>query len=95
MADNNEKIMTLNLGGKKGVNIDKSKYDTVKNSIITILGSKGQVTLSELGALVESDLANKFDGRVGWYLMAVKLDLEARGAIIRIPKKVPQTLTLK
>lgn len=95
MADKNEKIMTLNLGDKKGVNIDKSKYDTVKNSIISILGSKGQVTLSELGALVESDLANKFDGRVSWYLMAVKLDLEARGTIVRVPKIVPQTLTLK
>ena len=95
MSDNSEKIMTLNLNGKQGVNILKSRYDMMKDSIITILNDKGQVSLAELGTLVEKDLANTFDGKIGWYLMAVKLDLEARGILVRVPNKVPQSLTLK
>ncbi len=89
-----EKIMTLNLNGKKGVNILKSKYETVKQSILVTLKDKGEVTLEELNTLVEEDLNNSFDGKVGWYLMAVKLDLEVRGLIKRVPNKTPQKLTL-
>jgi hypothetical protein len=91
---NDEKILTLNLDGKKGVNILKSKYDMMSITIITILKNKGQVTLSELGEEVEAELQNKFDGKIGWYLMAVKLDLEARGIIVRLPNKTQQTLKM-
>ena len=38
--------------------------------------------------------ARDFDGKTGWYLMAVKLDLEVRNIIQKVPKKTPQTLTL-
>lgn len=95
MDDNTEKIMTLNLDGKKGVNILKSRYDMMSSAIIETLKSEGQATLAELGNKVEANLQNKFDGKIGWYLMAVKLDLEARGTIVRVPGKVPQTLALK
>lgn len=95
MDNATEKIMTLNLDGKKGVNILKSRYDMMSNAIIAVLKSQKQATLVELGKLVEANLHNKFDGKTGWYLMAVKLDLEARGTIARVPGKVPQTLALK
>ena len=36
----------------------------------------------------------KFDGSISWYVTTIKLDLEARGIIERIPKKRPQTLKL-
>ncbi len=90
-----EKIVTLNLDGKKGVNILKSRYVMMKDAILETLRSNGQTTLTELSSLVESDLGKKFDGKIGWYLMAVKLDLEARGTIVRVPNRTPQTLTLK
>ena len=89
-----EKYMTLNLNGKKGVNILRSRYETMKSSILTILGGKGEVTLAELNSLVEADLGGKFDGKIGWYLMAVKLDLEAREIIKKVPNKTPQRLTI-
>ncbi len=95
MADETEKILTLNLDGKKGVNILKYRYDMMSIAIMDVLKTEKQVTLAELGKQVETNLQDKFDGRIGWYLMAVKLDLEARGTIVRIPNKVPQTLTLK
>lgn len=94
ISESEEKFMTLNLDGKKGVNILKRRYVMMKDSIITILKDKEEVTLTELRELVEADLAKKFDGRIGWYLMAVKLDLEAREVIKKVPKKTPQTLTL-
>ncbi len=93
-TDQEEKIMTLNLNGKKGVNISKQKYQLMKDAILKILKKKDEVTLAELNTLVESDLGDSFDGRVGWYLMAVKLDLEAREIISKIPNKTPQRLTL-
>lgn len=95
MNNSSEKILTLNLDGKKGVNILKSRYDMMSNAIISVLENKEQVTLVVLGNLVEADLHSKFDGKIAWYLMAVKLDLEAKGIIMRVPNKAPQTLTLK
>lgn len=89
-----EKILTLNLNGKNGVNIYKSRYDIMRKSLLSILDKRGEVTLPELNSLVEIDLEGKFDGKIGWYLMAVKLDLEARSIIGKVPNKSPQTLTL-
>jgi hypothetical protein len=88
------KILTLNLDGKKGVNIDKSKYDQVRNAILETMKLKEMIPLAELSEAVQQKLENKFEGRVGWYFMAVKLDLEMRGEIERVGKKSPQTLKL-
>jgi hypothetical protein len=90
-----EKIMTLNHDGKKGVNISKDKYDVMRDAIISVITKQKQVTLSELGAQVERELAYSLDGKIGWYLMAVKLDLEVRGVITKVPGVSPQTLSLK
>jgi hypothetical protein len=90
-----EKILTLNLEGKKGVNISKDKYVTVRNSIISILLKHKSIATLELSDLVKKDLGDIFDGKTGWYFMAVKLDLEARGEIERIANIKPQTLRMR
>jgi hypothetical protein len=82
-----EKILTLNLNGKKGVNILKSKYDEVKKSIVFILSGVESMTMSELSQRVANNLEDSFDGKIGWYYMAVKLDLEVRGVIARVQTK--------
>jgi len=41
------------------------------------------------------DLSEEFDGKVVWYIVSVKLDLEARGIIERIPKTSPHQIRLK
>ena len=48
----------------------------------------------DLPAAVESALERPFDGSVSWYVTTVKLDLEARGVIVRVPKARPQRLRL-
>jgi membrane peptidoglycan carboxypeptidase len=90
-----EKILTLNHDGKKGVNIDKVKYDQVRNAILDVMKSQETITMADLSEAVKQKLEGKFDGKIGWYFMAVKLDLEVRGEIERVAKITPQTLRIK
>lgn len=90
--------MTLHPEGKAGVNIEKSTYQTVREGILAVLREHpAGVTLQELPTLIKPHLENgDFPARasVTWYCVTVKLDLEARGEIERIPKVTPQRLRL-
>ena len=90
----NEKIMTLHPDGKQGVNIDKIKYDTVRQEIETVLHAQPGSSFSELTDTVGQRIGDSFDGSVGWYVTTVKLDLEARGVLERIDGRSPQRLRL-
>lgn len=92
MLDN--KILTLHPQGKKGVNIDRDKYETLKNFILETVRSRGQISYQELNELGETTLTDSFPGSVPWYLVTVKLDLEARGLLERVPKTSPHELRL-
>lgn len=89
-----EKILTLHPEGKQGVNISKEKYDIVRSAILSILGQQQETPFKDLPAEVERSLEKEFDGSISWYVVTVKLDLEARGLIIRIPNSSPQRLRL-
>lgn len=89
-----EKIMTLHPAGKSGVNISKKKYDAVRQSILGSLRTHGQMTFTDLINDVGRQLEGTFDGSISWYVTTVKLDLEARGVIERIPGQTPQRLRL-
>lgn len=91
---NEERIMTLHPRGKKGVNILKRRYDIISNFIIKILSEKEEITFQEIADLAVKKLTPTFDGKVIWYLVSVKLDLEARNIIKRIPKTSPHKLKL-
>lgn len=90
-----EKILTLHPQGKHGVNILKRKYIVLKNFILKTIRQRKEITFEELCDLAEDELTNSFDGKVLWYLVTVKLDLEARGLIERIPKTSPHKLRIK
>ena len=89
-----EKIMTLHPEGKAGVNIDKGKYDTMREAIVSNLQAQGMMTFKELNDAVGAQLNGRFDGSIGWYYTTVKLDLEARGVLERVPKTSPQQIRL-
>lgn len=91
---NDDRILTMHPSGKQGVNILRSRYDIIRDYIITSIGDAGELTFSDLGDNAVTDLSASFDGKVLWYITTVKLDLEARGLIERIPKRNPQTLRL-
>jgi len=77
---------------KQGVRIDQTKYKTVRNAILHNLRQYGSMTFTQLGALVEEELRDDFAGSVTWYYTTVKLDLEARGEIRRVPDSRPQVI---
>ena len=86
--------MTLHPAGKAGVNIDKRKYETVRAVIRQALQAHGTLTFTELVEEAGRKLEGSFAGSISWYVTTVKLDLEARGEIARVPKSRPQRLEL-
>jgi hypothetical protein len=91
MLDEN-KIMTLHPQGKKGVNISFEKYDTVKTFILDKVDEAGEISYKRISDLAVEELQPYFDGKVVWYIVSVKLDLEARNIIERIPKRSPHEI---
>jgi len=90
-----EKILTLHPQGKKGVNISLAKYNMVKDAILHFIKKEKDISFGDLSDCVIEKLQSTFDGKVIWYVVSVKLDLEARGIIERIPKTSPHRLRMK
>jgi hypothetical protein len=87
-----EKIMTQHPQGKQGVNISRAKYNTIKTAILDVLQKDERLTFTQLADQINAKLEGNFDGSIGWYVTVVKLDLEARNIIERIPKTKPEQL---
>ena len=79
--------------GKSNKPIEKGDYETFKSAILSALRRK-QLTHTELLNELTTSLHGKFTGNVGWNLMVVKLDLEARNLIERTSSS-PQKYRLK
>jgi len=84
-----EKILTKHPLGKKGVNISKEKYETLKKAILAALQKK-ELTHTDLFTQLNKGLKGKFTGNISWYGETVKLDLEARKIIQRNTEKPPK-----
>lgn len=79
-----EKILTSNPDpAKKGVKIDKSRYELMRSIMLDILEKQGPLSVKNLiEAVVERvEKKGKVEYSVGWCAIAVKLDLEAKGEI--------------
>jgi hypothetical protein len=88
-----ERIMTKHPLGKSGKNIDRKKYDTLRDAILSAL-RKNDLTHTELFGRLNKSLKSKFSGNISWYGETVKLDLEAKKIIERTASK-PQKYRLK
>jgi hypothetical protein len=80
--------------GKQGVRISRAKYDQMRAAIIATLRTRGEITFTDLAQAINAQLRGKFDGSIMWYVTTVKLDLEARKVIRRVPKTKPPQLRL-
>lgn len=87
-------IRTLHPEKKQGVNISRQKYDMIRKAILCVLQSQKEITFMNLSRAVEKDMNGNFEGSVTWYVTTVKLDMEARGEIKRVPKSRPQLVRL-
>lgn len=93
---NTKTIATKNPGkGKQGPRIDAERYDAMKIALLAVIPKTGDgVRFSDLEALVKKRLpkAAFVGASIPWYATVVKLDLEARGLIRRVPGSSPQRL---
>ena len=76
------------------VRLDKATYNAVHEAILNNLRQYGPMTFTQLGALIEEELHSTFTGSVLWYCTTVKLDMEARGEIRRVPNSRPQMIEI-
>ncbi|MCK6539021.1 MAG: hypothetical protein L6Q26_03090 [Anaerolineales bacterium] len=89
-----ETIRTLHPEKKQGVNISKDKYDIIRKAIFSTLKQNREMPFMKLARAVEKEMNGNFEGSVTWYVTAVKLDMEARGEIKRVPNSRPQLVRL-
>lgn len=88
-------ILTRHPQGKKGVNILLRRYEQVKVILLDLVKAHEDISFEDLSDQATKQLmANGFDGKPLWYIVTVKLDLEARGDLERIPKTSPHRLRL-
>jgi len=87
-------IRTLHPEKKQGVNINRQKYETIRTAILSTLEVEKEMTFMNLSRAVEKKVNGNFDGSVTWYVTTVKLDMEARGEIKRVPNSRPQLVRL-
>jgi hypothetical protein len=93
-----ERIMTLHPAGRSGVNIEKARYETMRRALLKVIPRRAEgVAFRDLPQLVRPHLDREVFGKasVSWYVTTVKLDLEARALIERVPRKRPQHLRRK
>ena len=88
-----QKFQTIHPSGKSYVNTDKQKYHLIKDLILKSLKQK-QLTFTDLTNQIKKELKSNFQGSIPWYTEVVKLDLEARKLIQRIPNTKPQLYKL-
>jgi hypothetical protein len=90
-----ELFLTVNPdSGAQGLRIEKAKYDVVRGAILENLRVYGSMTFTQLSDMVEEQLQEDFDGSVMWCFTTVKLDMETRGELRRVPKSKPQLIEL-
>lgn len=87
-------IRTLHPEKKQGVNISKEKYEIIRKAILSTLHTQQEISFMNLSRAVEKEVHGKFDGSVMWYVTTVKLDMEARGEVKRVPNSRPQLVKL-
>ncbi len=86
--------------GGKPTRILRWKFDAMRDAILASVGNDEQGTpFRDLRGGISAALDRSLDatrreefGSVGWYLMTVKLELEVRGEIERVPGASPQRL---
>jgi hypothetical protein len=87
-------VRTLHPQKKQGVNISRQKYEIIREAILCVLKAEKEITFMKLSRAVEKEVKGNFEGSVTWYVTTVKLDLEARGEIKRVPNSRPQLVRL-
>lgn len=96
MGGNVGKFQTIHPeAGKQGTNIDAGMYEAMKAALLRVVpADDAGFPFQDLADAVRPHLPDELFGNasVSWYVVTVKLDLEARGLIERVPGARPQRL---
>ena len=92
-----DRVQTLHPDpSKSGPRILRWKYETVRRAILSALpADEPGFLFKDLNGAVRGALTEDERGALGsasWYVVTVKLDLEARGEVSRVPGAQPQRL---
>ena len=95
MATKEATILTKNVNkGVGGTRVNKAKYEAFRKAILAVVPkSKTGMPFKNMPKLVAKKIPQEMlptKGSASWYTTVVKLDLEARGLIERIPGETPQ-----
>lgn len=79
--------------GKRGLRVNQARYDAMRRALLaSIPRSNAGVAFVDLPDLVRPRLPADWTGSVKWHVTTVKLDMETRGEIERVPGATPQRL---
>jgi hypothetical protein len=93
--DDDGKYLPQHPEGKRTLRVDGDKYQTIYQAFREIVtDSEQEYVLEDVTEAIESTLGKTFDGSIQWHVNVVKVDLEARGLIERIPNEQPQKIRL-
>ncbi len=99
MANDDKVLCETPSPGKQPTRIERWKYDLLRSAILAELPEKGEgVPFQELAGRIQSRISPaelERLGSIGWYTTTVKLDLEVKGEIERVPGKRTQHLRLR
>jgi hypothetical protein len=100
MSEDNDKILIESVtspGFTERVN--RAKYEAMRDALMAILpGVSGALSVADAKTALMPYLSQEyFPGgeKVGWWLKAVQLDLEAKGVIARAPGKPVRLFKVK
>ena len=81
MKEENEKVQTFLPDGTKGEHILKSKYERWSKFILSALDTEENITLNDILERARTQTTVSQHNEIGWNILHVKRDLEARGLI--------------
>ncbi|MCY4309608.1 MAG: hypothetical protein OXC57_15240 [Rhodobacteraceae bacterium] len=96
MSEDHVACRTPTLGKKGETRIPKWKFDCVRKAILACL-RENQLPFAELTDTVRKCLSSEElnnMGSQGWHVATVKLELEVRGEIRRLPQKGKQIIEI-
>jgi len=76
-----EKMLTLLVTGKPGVNIPLKRYNLMRDTLLGILAEYPEIGYKEMTSLTQERLKGMLDGSIMWLTETVKNDLMGRGII--------------
>ena len=93
-SDLQEPVFTIH-SREHGVNILKHRYSLIEKFILTILEEEGPSSYNYVNFCISDKLVGMFEGQVSRYVDCVKIDLEERQIIERVPHSRSHKIRIK